>query len=1448
MKLAPYPLNESERIDKLYSYQILDTEDDPKFDFITEAIAKICGTKIALISLIDRDRQWFKSRFGLEAKETPRDVSFCGHAIMGDEIFEIEDSELDERFCDNPLFLNDPNVRFYAGMPLVTSDKYRLGTICVIDSVAKKLNDDQKAVLKAFARNIVELLELNLKNNYLGKLTQQYLDVQKMVQAGAWELDVETEQTTWSDQIYEIYKIPLGTPTNKIDGLSHYAPHEREKLSTLITNCITKGEKFDDTFEFYDRENNKKWVRSIGRPVKDLKGVVVKIIGTFQDVSDQIKKEKDLELVLSSTNEGYFDWHIKDDYEYMSPRFWEILGYDYREKKHHPSEWQNIIHPDDLDNALMNFDLHVKTKGAHPFCLDVRYKHFDGNYRWIKCEGKVVEWDEFGNAIRMVGTHQDIHEERVVAGEASLIKRVLESHAIVVRTDAKGIISYVNDLFCEISKYSREELIGADHRMLNSGYHPKSFFERMWSTIQTKNTWRAEIKNRAKDGTFYWVDTTIIPIIDVLGEIEGYTAFRYDITQRKEAELALIESENKHKQLFSQSRDAVMTLHPPKWLFSSCNQATLDLFGVESEEEFVTLGPWNLSPEYQPSGELSSKLAPEAIKKAMFEGSHYFEWTHQKINGETIPCTVLLSRISQGESAYLQATVRDISKEKQLIDQLSESNEYLDLALEGANLGVWDWYLSDNTVKYNERWARLRGVELKDLNMNLKDWESRVHPDDLSQAYENINNYLSGKTSSFEHIHRVKHSNGSWIYILGRGRFSEFDSNGKPLRFTGTDMDVTELMVNKNKLEAILKFSPVVLYECLINKNWTMNFISPFIETISGYKDSDFINDNVVSFAQIIHPQDQAFVESQVQESVAKNSQYSIQYRVICKNGGTKWVWEQGAKAAHSDRLIGVIADVTDKKKAEDMMLLISHVRSKFIEISTNKEAFFKYLLAKVLEITSSEYGFIGEILEDNKGKYLKTFALTDISWDEATRKFYEENAPGGLEFRNLHTLFGEVVKTGKLLITNNAPLHPKAAGIPKGHPALTQFMGIPISYNDHIFAMVGVANNKSGYKEEDFNYLKPFFDLIGEMIHSLRISSELELQKKISLHNSKLASIGELAAGVGHEINNPLAIIQGQIEMLGQFCKIKEINYPEIDTKISKSLKSVERIANIVKGLRSFARADDHDISIVNLSELLSETQDLLLEIYNKENISLDFRIDDDLWVLGSRGRLQQVFVNILNNAKDALANCEVKIITIHAQKKLNAVEIKICDTGPGVPESIRDKIFDPFFTTKEVNKGTGIGLALVSSIIKDHNGVISIDSGYGHGACFIISLQAQAQGHVLIVDDEEDLLEILKDILERYGLEVSTASNGKEALDYVTKNYNKIDLIISDMKMPIMNGPELARAVHSFGKYKGAVLFITGGVNISIDEFGDIVDGVLPKPFNKETTIGVIKNWIKK
>ena len=162
---APIPANDDRRLQKLKSYNILDTPSEIDYDEIVQLASEICETPISLMTLVDENRQWFKSKVGLEVPETSREVSFCGHAIHEDDVFLIEDATKDERFHDNPLVTSDPNIQFYAGVPLKSPDGFNIGTLCIIDHKPRKLNAFQLNALKVLARQIVNHLELRLQVN-----------------------------------------------------------------------------------------------------------------------------------------------------------------------------------------------------------------------------------------------------------------------------------------------------------------------------------------------------------------------------------------------------------------------------------------------------------------------------------------------------------------------------------------------------------------------------------------------------------------------------------------------------------------------------------------------------------------------------------------------------------------------------------------------------------------------------------------------------------------------------------------------------------------------------------------------------------------------------------------------------------------------------------------------------------------------------------------------------------------------------------------------------------------------------------------------------------------------------------------------------------------------------------------------------------------------------------
>src|SRR5216684_3525862 len=184
---APVPKNEKQRLKVLWQYSVLDTMPEEIFDDLTELAARICEAPVAMITLVDEDRQWFKAKVGVSINETSRDISFCAHAITQPGLFIVPDATRDERFAKNPLVTSDPKVRFYAGAPLVSPDGYALGTLCVIDKVPRDLRPEQQRALTILARHVMTQLELRRHSRELSAVRnhgeQLKSDVEKLRQA-----------------------------------------------------------------------------------------------------------------------------------------------------------------------------------------------------------------------------------------------------------------------------------------------------------------------------------------------------------------------------------------------------------------------------------------------------------------------------------------------------------------------------------------------------------------------------------------------------------------------------------------------------------------------------------------------------------------------------------------------------------------------------------------------------------------------------------------------------------------------------------------------------------------------------------------------------------------------------------------------------------------------------------------------------------------------------------------------------------------------------------------------------------------------------------------------------------------------------------------------------------------------------------------------------------------
>lgn len=267
MKTPEIPFNENSRVRALKEYSILDTLPEIEYDDITQLASQICGTAISTISLIDEKRQWFKSKVGLNADSTSRELSFCGHAIVEpDKIFTVKDSRLDERFQDNPLVLGEPHVIFYTGVPLVSPDGYALGTLCVIDDQPKELTQDQLKSLKSLSNQVVSLFELRKSKLMLERLTN--------------DLEIQNQEL---EKFARVAAHDIKSPLNNISSLTEILVHQYSKeldddgkmmLQMLDSSSQTLKELVDGILE-HSKSN---YILTENRSVFNLNKLVVQCI------------------------------------------------------------------------------------------------------------------------------------------------------------------------------------------------------------------------------------------------------------------------------------------------------------------------------------------------------------------------------------------------------------------------------------------------------------------------------------------------------------------------------------------------------------------------------------------------------------------------------------------------------------------------------------------------------------------------------------------------------------------------------------------------------------------------------------------------------------------------------------------------------------------------------------------------------------------------------------------------------------------------------------------------------------------------------------------------------------------------------------------------------------------------------------------------------------------
>lgn len=299
--MRPYPIlaSEPERAAALHNLRLVDTPPEPSFDAIVSLASLYLKCPIALVSLIDVDRQWFKAKRGLSLNETPRDIAFCNYTIQSSDLFVVEDASQDERFRDHPLVVSQPHIRFYAGYPLTLDGENRLGSLCVIDTVPRVFGDVEREALGQFGRLVEALiqshtysLDLTASNKTARRDSRELetkntllLQSERLAGIGSWAVDLKTWRTTWSDQVFRLHDLPIGMPPTIGEALSFYTGADRDVVESHIRQTIATGEPFQFETDFVTATGRRRRVRSTGE-VEFLDGEASRLVGIFQDITD----------------------------------------------------------------------------------------------------------------------------------------------------------------------------------------------------------------------------------------------------------------------------------------------------------------------------------------------------------------------------------------------------------------------------------------------------------------------------------------------------------------------------------------------------------------------------------------------------------------------------------------------------------------------------------------------------------------------------------------------------------------------------------------------------------------------------------------------------------------------------------------------------------------------------------------------------------------------------------------------------------------------------------------------------------------------------------------------------------------------------------------------------------------------------------------------------------
>ena len=382
--------------------------------------------------------------------------------------------------------------------------------------------------------------------------------------------------------------------------------------------------------------------------------------------------------------------------------------------------------------------------------------------------------------------------QRKAEKEITDYKYALDQSAIVSIADQKGTILYANDNFCKISKYSKEELIGQDHRMVNSGYHPASYIKNLWKTIANGDIWHGEFRNKSKDGSIYWVQANIVPLLDNESKPYQYLAIQSDVTEQKKADEKLIASENRYRRLFESAKDGILILDADTGVINDVNPFMIEMLGYSSEE-FHGKHLWEIGLF---KDIVASKKSFIKLKQVGFV--RYENMPLQTKTGTSIFVEFVSNVYDIGNgNKVIQCNIRDITERRKAEEQLSSNELRYRTLTSNAPVGIFQTDAEGKTIYVNETWMKFTGLSFNEAMGDR--WMVALHPDDKEKQIKQWQDKSqNGLESSSEF--RLVDKKGNIRWVIGKAT-PLFDDNHQVTGYIGTMSDITKGKKAEEKIQ-----------------------------------------------------------------------------------------------------------------------------------------------------------------------------------------------------------------------------------------------------------------------------------------------------------------------------------------------------------------------------------------------------------------------------------------------------------------------------------------------------------------------------------------------------------------------------------------------------------------------------------------------------------------------